>query len=384
MTSKRLSLIFIGALFQSIILAQSYTSETIQYDGETREYQLYVPAIYDGTSKVPLVFNFHGGGGDIDSQIKTSDLGPIADVANFIAVYPQALPDPNDGGSTNWLRKEPSAIDDVFFIDALIDSIALEYQIELNRVYACGYSLGGEFTFELACRLNDRIAAIGVVARTMQAWTLDQCSPVHPTGVLTILGTEDFISSYEGVFFGGVQYYLSADEVNDYWVEKNECNDVPEFSDVPDINFTDGSTVERYIWSDADDCKYIEHLKVVGGGHDWPGSFGNMDIDATQEIWDFVSLYDLNGLIGCTTSSLDENINAQLTIQAYPNPFRNLLTLETQRAETIEATIYSIQGDLLLTMRLESDVTHIDLSSLSAGVYVIKFEDQVLKVIKGE
>ena len=51
----------------------------------------------------------------------------------------------------------------------------------------------------------------------------------------------------------------------------------------------------------------MEELKVIGGGHDWPGSFGNMTIDANIEIWQFVSRYDINGLIGCITTSINEN-----------------------------------------------------------------------------
>ena len=46
---------------------------------------------------------------------------------------------------------------------------------------------------------------------------------------------------------------------------------------------------------------------MIGGGHDWPGSFGNMTIDANIEIWRFVSRYDINGLIGCITTSIMED-----------------------------------------------------------------------------
>ena len=43
-------------------------------------------------------------------------------------------------------------------------------------------------------------------------------------------------------------------------------------------------------------------LKVLGGEHDWPGSFGNMDISASVEIWKFVSKYDVNGLMDCNST----------------------------------------------------------------------------------
>jgi len=41
----------------------------------------------------------------------------------------------------------------------------------------------------------------------------------------------------------------------------------------------------------------VLHLKVVGGGHQWPGFQGNMDINASEEVWNFVKVFDLNGKI---------------------------------------------------------------------------------------
>ena len=105
----------------------------------------------------------------------------IADTANFILVYPQAVPDPGNGGATSWMHKAPTTFDDVPFVEAMIDAIAAEYMIDNSRVYVCGYSLGGEFTYELACSLNNRIAAAGAVARTMQGETFNNCAPQHPT-----------------------------------------------------------------------------------------------------------------------------------------------------------------------------------------------------------
>ena len=38
-------------------------TQTLPHDGITREYVIYVPDSYDGTSEVPLMLNFHGYGG---------------------------------------------------------------------------------------------------------------------------------------------------------------------------------------------------------------------------------------------------------------------------------------------------------------------------------
>ncbi len=364
--------------------SQTFISQTIQYAGETREYEIYVPAIYDGATAVPLIFSFHGGSGTIIDQIALGDLSPFADTANFIAVYPQALPDPNDGGSKNWLHKDPTTVDDVYFVDALIDSIASDYMIDLDRTYACGYSLGGEFTFELSCRLNNRIAAIGVVARTMQKYTYDNCSPVHPTGVLTILGTADAISDYNGIWWGGVQYYMSANETHDLWISHNNCDSSASTSNVPDINTGDGSTVERNTWSTSSGCAYVEELKVIGGEHDWPGSFGNMDISSTEEIWNFVSRYDINGLTGCATTSINENNSFVENYAVYPNPFSSQLTIEMESLKEAEYKIYSVVGKLLLTGVLKDGVNTIALSSLPQNVYFLNIDNQLIKLVKTE
>jgi polyhydroxybutyrate depolymerase len=167
--------------------AQTLLNQTLVHDGNNREYAIYIPASYDGSQAVPLLFNFHGGGGNIVDYMSSVDMRPIADTANFILVYPQAVPDPGNGGATSWMHKAPTTFDDVPFVEAMIDVIAAEYMIDDNRVYVCGYSLGGEFTYELACRLNNRIAAAGAVARTMQGETFNNCAPQHPTAYQIIM-----------------------------------------------------------------------------------------------------------------------------------------------------------------------------------------------------
>ena len=375
MNTKRLFSLLIFTTFLSVSNAQDYISETIQFDGLTREYSIYVPASYDGISSFPLLFNFHGGGGDIASQIAIADMSPIADTANFIVVYPQARQDPSDGNSFNWIPKTPGTFDDVPFISSLIDTIASNYQIDQTRIYACGYSLGGDMSFELGCKLSNRIAAIAPVARTMQANPNSFCSPVHPTGVLTILGTDDFISPYNGITFGGVEYYLSAAATHSYWASHNNCNLTSTMSTV-------SSSVERYTWSTASGCAYVEELKVIGGGHDWPGSFGNMTIDANIEIWQFVSRYDINGLIGCTTTSINENNGQAENYKVFPNPFNQELTIEVKSAQANDFKIYNVIGELVISGKLNSQINTIDLSSLAPNVYILNIKNQSIKLVK--
>lgn len=375
MTTKRLLslIVFIASL--SVSHAQGYISQTIQYDGLTREYSIYVPASYDGTTNFPLLFNLHGGGGTNSAWQAASDMRPIADTADIILVYPQARPDPSDGNSFNWIPKVPGTFDDVPFFSSLIDTIASNYQIDQNRIYACGYSLGGDMTFELGCKLNNRIAAIAPVARTMQANPNSFCSPVHPTGVLTILGTDDLVSPYNGIVFGGIEYYISAAATHIYWATHNNCDATATMSTV-------SPSVERYTWSTASGCAYVEELKVIGGGHDWPGSFGNMTIDANIEIWQFVSRYDINGLIGCATTSINVNNSTHENYKVYPNPVNTQITIDIGLGEEKEFRLYNPIGELVLSGFLNSQISIIDLSSLAPNVYILNIENQSIRLIK--
>ena len=67
--------------------------------------------------------------------------------------------------------------------------------------FVCGYSLGGEFVYELLCRLNNKIAAGVAVARTMGQYQYENRNPQHPTAIMTIFGTEDYESNYNGVVY---------------------------------------------------------------------------------------------------------------------------------------------------------------------------------------
>ena len=296
-------------------ISQQQINKTMIYDGNFREYIVYIPDSYDGNIPYPLLFSFHGGGGTSSDFINTNDMRPIADTAGFIAIYPQAAIDPEDG-SFSWLHKAPTTHNDIYFIEAIIDTLSTQYMIDNNRVYACGYSEGGIFSYELGCRLNNRIAAFSSVSGSMLVdtfrdsyYNLGFCSPIHPTAVLLIPGTNDM--SPHSTYSGFQPYYMSADEITTYWSNYNNTDINPIISQLPNINTSDGSTVEMRVWEDGDNCVIVKELKIIGGDHDWPGSSGNMDISASVEVWNFVSKFDINGLIDCNNTSNQEINNFQ-------------------------------------------------------------------------
>lgn len=79
-------------LIQSSIVFAGFTTGTFKYKGAWRKYAIYVPAIYASSSeKVPLLLGLHGYGDDIDN-FRNICMTNIADTANYICVYAEALP----------------------------------------------------------------------------------------------------------------------------------------------------------------------------------------------------------------------------------------------------------------------------------------------------
>ncbi len=354
--------------------AQQFLTENITVDGNLREYRIYIPSTYTGNTARPLLFNFHGGAGDIASQIAISDLRSMAESDAFFVVYPQALGDPNSGNATSWTHKQPTDHDDTQFIAAMIEVLSAEYHIDSNRVYACGYSNGGEFALELACRMSDRIAAVGSVARSMFIDTYEACTPDRPVGVITIHGTND---DYDGIVWAGTKFYISLDELNMFWTNFDNTDADPVVTSVANTNTNDGSTVDHISWSNGDNCTSVEHFKVNNGGHDWPGAFGNMDIDADIELWRFLSQFELNGQIGCRTSSVEETTSYY---SIFPNPTREYVRVDLSGDLIVQYQLFSLEGHPVLNGQLRSQ-ENLDLSSLTAGVYLLKIGDIITRVV---
>ena len=358
---------------------QDFSNETFEFDSNTREYQLYIPSSYSENSLSPLIFNFHGGNGTSQGQIAISDMRDLADENNFILVYPQAIADPTDDGSLNWIFKGDSDHDDIYFIDALISELSSEYQIDLERVYVCGYSLGGEFVYELLCRLNNKIAAGVAVARTMGQYQYENCNPQHPTPIMTILGTEDYESNYNGVVYDGITYYISADDTHQYWVDFNNAEFDPNEIELPNYSNSDGSTVTKRVWENGDSCVVVSELRVNGGGHDWPGSFGNMDINSDAEIWNFVSNFSINGLIDNCSLNFSGITSDEFSF--YPNPVKNQLTINNSNNDK-KLEISDNTGRFIKDFDLVDGVNTIDFSNIPLGNFFISIGNKTFKIIK--
>ena len=141
--------------------------DSLFHDNVYRTYITYVPAIYNSSNAVPLIFNLHGRGGNSLIAMYHADFRDIADTANFIIVHPKGLP--NSNGDSHW-NYGNSTGDDIGFINALYDKLIIDYNINFNKVYSVGMSNGGAMSYYLACDMSDKIAAIASVTGAMASF----------------------------------------------------------------------------------------------------------------------------------------------------------------------------------------------------------------------
>jgi polyhydroxybutyrate depolymerase len=367
-------LLLIGFSFP--ISAQQTINGSIIHDGIQRDYILYIPAIYDGNTDVPLILNFHGYTASANEQMQYGDFRDIADTEGFLLVHPEGT---LLNGEQHWNVGEftGSTVDDVGFTEALIDELASLYTINLDRVYSTGMSNGGFMSFLLACQLSEKIAAIASVTGSMAPDVFDACNAQHPTPILQIHGTDDSVVPYNGD-----TWTRSIEDVISYWVNYNNCDTNPTITVFPDIDPSDGSTVEHSVYIGGDNDVTTEHMKVIGGDHTWPGSTSsfptNQDINASMEIWQFFSRFDINGII--ETTSVNEFDNRQVTI--YPNPTNSKINLSLNFSEEMNYELFSSLGKPLINGTIKTSDQEIDLSNLSPNMYYLKLGDQVFKILK--
>lgn len=282
-------------LFTQEIIAQ-YTS--FEHDGLTRQYIYYEPENLN--EQMPLVFVMHGYTGDANSIRNYSEMNDFADQYGFAVCYPRGTVDA--GGNRFWnvgYAFHPNeTVDDVGFLTQLAQYLQQSNGLNPDYTFATGMSNGGEMCYMLACQGYDTFKAVAPVAGMILQDILDDCDAAPAIPVFEIHGSQDGVTPLAGDPDNndGWGSYPSIADTIDYFVEKNNCTTLVEGT-VPNTDTSDGSFIvsEKYIY--GINQNEVWYYKVVGGGHDWPGSGGNMDIEAGEQAWLFFQNYIDNNVV---------------------------------------------------------------------------------------
>ncbi len=138
---KILFALVVALAWTSPVTARQLLNKTVNVNGVTREYLVYLPVNFDAAEHMPAMFFFHGGGGTANGALFECDFRPLADDDRFIAVYPQAIDSSSGPNCWDCLGDYHGGVDEVGFMSAMIDAMAADYNIDTQRVYAGGYSM---------------------------------------------------------------------------------------------------------------------------------------------------------------------------------------------------------------------------------------------------
>ncbi|MBR0055637.1 MAG: T9SS type A sorting domain-containing protein [Bacteroidales bacterium] len=279
------------------------TLKTISWEDTTRQYLEYVPETYDASTPTPVVFIFHGLGGNMYEVLYNADFNRIAAEQGWITVIPQALPDTFTAMDTtlimNAWHSGVSAVvdgdtivaseghDDTGLMMAILDSLIAHYNIDQSNVFCTGVSMGGFMSHRMAIEHGDRIKAIAPVCGTIGN-EITSYTPVGHVSVMHLHGTADSIVTYDS---GSFQYIvnvnvgLGVDSTIAFWRRYNQCADTAIHTIFPDI-CDDGRLFEKFYYDDGTFGTKTVLIKVNGGEHEWcHGPY--RDVDFTDEIYSF-------------------------------------------------------------------------------------------------
>lgn len=262
--------------------------------GRDRTYLLYAP---ESTEPLPLVIALHGRLGDGAGEERLSHFLKIAEREKFVLALP-------DGYQKSWndARNEGPAydahIDDVAFLNDIVDELTLHRTVDPARVYVTGMSNGGFMSETYACKSPEKVAAIAIVGALLPV-DLEVCTPARTMPVLIVAGDHDPLVPYAGggVGFGGGRGQVkSADDTVKFWASAAGCQKSTD-SSLDDVDKDDGTTTTLTRYEGCRDGAEVLLYRVLGGGHTWPGGWQYLrpwvvgktshDWDASETIWKF-------------------------------------------------------------------------------------------------
>lgn len=347
-------------------------TDSIAVGALQRTYTVRLPSVYDGTTALPLVIAMHGGFGS-GTQLETQSLlSNKAEQEGFIVVYPDGVASPlnirtwNAGGCCGYAMN--NNVDDVGFIDALLDTLIAELAIDTLRIYATGMSNGGFMSYRLACELSERLAAIAPVSASM---TIDVCQPARSVPVIGIHSYLDESVPYLGGIGNGVSNHYNSpqDSVQTAFALHANCavlNDTV-------LDNTDMTVVR---WHQCDCQQEMLLYMTHDGGHSWPGGAQtgigdppSQVVSANDLMWDFFQQHTLT----CSTLSITPMAAIQRPV-LFPQPASDAVTV-SGRGIT-EVSVFDLSGRQVLAVQMApTDATTLYLAPLTRGSYLVCISD---------
>lgn len=286
-------------------------ARTITHNSINRYYELDVSSksIETFGNGIPLIVCLHGGGAQPSAVRFESRFDELMEEnGEFMVAYPRGT---TNAFASNYFWNDgrrfddnsiPTA-DDVGFINAVVDQIAGEFDVDLDHVYLCGYSNGGYMTARMMQSSNAKFAAFSMMCgHRSPTYTTHQTygPPSRACPIIQFSGTEDLFVKYDGGFPVADPVYATPSVVAvttevAAWLTHNGVS-----ATAAETKVIGAATLQRYGTKGA--AGQFNLWTLEGAGHNWPGgniedipALGeqNTDIWAAQEMWRFFRQFTL-------------------------------------------------------------------------------------------
>jgi polyhydroxybutyrate depolymerase len=276
------------------------TRETLELQGRERTFTLVVPE--SAPASPPLFLLFHGSqqSSRVFRKFTAGTFDELAVRAGVVLAYPDGV-----GRHFNDARRGADfecrrlGVDDVAFTAGIIRRLARTHGADRERVYAAGYSNGGQMVIRLLHDAPKLLAGAAVVAATQPA--PENFAPAHPHAaphpvpLLAVHGTADPLAPYDGgeASLWGEQSrgrVLSAPDSAAYFARRNGHEGPPRIEErgegVVVSSWAEEGRAPVQLWT----VRGMGHL--VPAPHDLPASLGpgTRAFTAAEAIGGFLGL----------------------------------------------------------------------------------------------
>jgi polyhydroxybutyrate depolymerase len=256
--------------------------KVLRVAGSDRQYYVVPPSGSAGAGGLPLLLVYHGAGGSARDLMGGTGLAFEGHRSGMIVAFLEAV----DGSGARWATNpvDLAVVDDLQFTRAVIDDIDAVFRVDRKRVFAAGFSRGGDLMYQLACRAPDLLRGGAAVASTMlnssRAWCDATSGATTQPAITVVLGSQDALMPWDG----GIPARMAAQETAEYWSVRNGCRtSAPSSQTLPAYS---GYRLTRFT---RDPCtrSQVQLYRIEPVGHSWPNTA--FDLDGTLVRW-FASL----------------------------------------------------------------------------------------------
>ena len=257
-------------------------------NGNERHFIVSLPKGHNTKTVYAAVLVLHVGGEGARYIMAETKWAQKAWQEGFVAVFlegtrPNSLMPPGlrvnqqtwNDGSGRFLHHEEQNIDDVAFVEAILDLLISQFAVDEQRIFVTGFSNGASMTLRIGVELSHRVAAIALVAGGL--W-VEEPKLSRPVSLLYISGTKDLLPKEEEIMFGKEARAIKAPMQNltVKWAEMIGCP--------LKANISEKSGVRKVFYSPCKDGSWVIRYSIEGVGNVWPNE---KNFNATDVIWDF-------------------------------------------------------------------------------------------------